>query len=819
MTSPLICPDNARRALVRASPLNAIDHVEVLDNQAPPGSPPQQTLLVHCFKDVTGTGLTGLNVRIDGGVRVRAIRVVWAFPAQDVPTGLLNTAERNFVLALPDAPRVLLVRVRERGDLSTYRLRLVLAQQSDLPPAGFDPQLSAMDFSFKVECPSEFDCLVAQHCPPEPELAPPLDYLAKDYASFRRLLLDRLAVVMPDWTERSPADVGIALVELLAYVGDQLSYYQDAVAQEAYLGTARRRVSVRRHARLVDYTIGEGSNARAWICLETGPGAEGAVLPRGAVVLSGPTGATPAVAPLNLGAALRAGAVVFETRHDVTLAAARNAIEFYTWGDPGCCLAEGATQASLAGGAAELGLLVGDVLVFEEVRGDTGLAADADPAKRHAVRLDAEPVEVTDPVTGRTVLEVRWHAEDALPFPLDLAQQGGLGASVARGNVVLADSGRTIVDEALVPPIVPDEGRYRPVLASRGLTHAVPYDNDAARALPAAATSTVDPRLAAPVVELAGEGEPWHPARDLLGSDRFAGEFVVETENDGQAFVRFGDGVVGRAPVPGAVFTATYRVGGGAVTNVGAGVLNQVVTALDDIVRVRNPLPAAGGTDPESIDQVRLAAPQAFRVQQRAVTEADYAEVAGRHPEVQKAAATRRWTGSWYTVFVTVDRRGGREVDEAFEAELRQFLERFRLAGYDLEIDAPRFVPLHVALGVCVADGYLRSAVNGALLDVFSNRDLPDGRRGFFHPDAMTFGQPVYLSQVVAAAMAVPGVRWIDRDTGGRRGARFQRWGQPEHGELAAGVIELGRLEIARLDNDPNTPENGKLEFFLRGGL
>ena len=36
-------------------------------------------------------------------------------------------------------------------------------------------------------------------------------------------------------------DVGVMLVDLLAYVGDQLSYYQDAVATEAYLGTARQR--------------------------------------------------------------------------------------------------------------------------------------------------------------------------------------------------------------------------------------------------------------------------------------------------------------------------------------------------------------------------------------------------------------------------------------------------------------------------------------------------------------------------------------------------------------------------------------------------
>src|SRR5208283_2290248 len=93
-------------------------------------------------------------------------------------------------------------------------------------------------------------------------------YLAKDYASFRSLLLDRMSTILPAWTERNPADLGIVLVELLAYVGDYLSYQQDAVGTEAYLATARRRTSVRRHVKLVDYPMLDGRNARAWIHFE-----------------------------------------------------------------------------------------------------------------------------------------------------------------------------------------------------------------------------------------------------------------------------------------------------------------------------------------------------------------------------------------------------------------------------------------------------------------------------------------------------------------------------------------------------------------------
>ena len=84
------------------------------------------------------------------------------------------------------------------------------------------------------------------------EITPEIDYLAKDFWSFRQLILDRIALLSPGWVERNTADFGMVMVELLAYLGDYLSYYQDAIANEAYLGTARQRVSVRRHARLLD---------------------------------------------------------------------------------------------------------------------------------------------------------------------------------------------------------------------------------------------------------------------------------------------------------------------------------------------------------------------------------------------------------------------------------------------------------------------------------------------------------------------------------------------------------------------------------------
>ena len=323
--------------------------------------------------------------------------------------------------------------------------------------------------------------------------------------------------------------------------------------------------------------------------------------------------------------------------------------------------------------------------------------------------------------------------------------------------------------------------------------------------------------MALPALALRANGETWRPQRDLLNSDRFALEFVVETEIDGRgearARLRFGDGVLGRQPAAGTRFVCEFRLGGGSKGNVGADAVTQLLPAVPG-VKVRNPVPARGGADPEPMSQAKLYAPQAFRTQERAVTEADYAAAAQRHPDVQRAACTRRWTGMFHTMFITVDRRGGKPVTAEFEQDLRRFLERFRMAGYDLEIDGPRYVALDVVLDVCVLPGYLRSIVKQGLLDAFGTRELVDGSRGFFHPDNYTFGQAVYLSQIIARAMQVTGVQSVDVPADG-----FKRFGQAPHGELDAGFVAIHRLEIARVDNDPSLPENGRIDFVLKGGL
>ncbi|GAB7125496.1 putative baseplate assembly protein [Silvimonas sp. JCM 19000] len=801
--------------------LTGIDYLEVTSAD--------QTVLKVVLVYPASPDLSKAHCRIDGGVRISGIKVI------DVKvTG-----------------NELKVTVDKAGDYSWYQFVLQDPAAPDDVPAGFtppfDPLLSSIRFSFKVQCPNEFDCTSDHVCSPVVPPEPLLDYLAKDYGSFRRLMLDRMGQLIPGFNETHPADFTVALVEMLAHVGDQLSYAQDAVGTEAYLGTARRRTSLRRHARLLDYGVHEGCNSRVFVTFDIANNADGLSLPAGTPLLSRGDSSAAFVARKALESLPDGSTQVFETLEAIKLQTAQSRIEIHDWGDPHFCLAKGSTSAALVQVAVpapatppptKLALAPGMVLVLEEICSPTtGIAADADPSHRCAVRLTR--VEVgADPLGGQQLLLVSWHSDDALAFPLcvraEFAEGGATDVrtiAVARGNVVLADHGMTQAWQALVPDAVPVSGRYRPRLQETGIAWAEPYSQASALAAgwSAARALQQDPRSALPAgMELraddaASAGDqaapgalPWVPQLDLLGSDRFAQQFVLETEADGTAWLRFGDGRNGQLPASGLRLLASYRLGGGMPGNVGADSITRLVSdnaALVPYVHaVRNPLAASGGTEAESADAIKLYAPEAFRTQQRAVTTDDYARAAEQHPQVQRAAARLRWTGSWYTVFISVDRVGGVALDETFRTDLLAFLEGFRLAGYDLDLRDPVYVPLDISLQICVLPGYFAASVKATILKRLGTGLDDRNQPGFFDPDRFSFGQALALSALLASVQAVTGVASISV-------LKFQRWGKVAAGEIAAGQILVEPLEVLRLDNDPNFPENGRLTLDMRGGL
>ncbi|MFD5120166.1 putative baseplate assembly protein [Streptomyces sp. NPDC058385] len=1028
----------SRRVKVRAAQLNGVDCVEVGDDGL---------LLTVLFLGKAPHGLGPENVRIDGGRRITGITAV------DV------SVEREEDPELDDRLHVTLDRA---GDTSEYVFSLVetdpYGRPGTEPFRGFDQRYHRAAFSFRPDCPTPFDCKEDDADQPDFPAAPVVDYTARDYDTIRKLLLDRLALTTPDRVERNPADLGVTLVELLAYTGDQISYQQDAVATEAYLDTARRRVSVRRHVRLIDYAMHDGCTARAYVTVQT---AGDTALAPGTFRFASvdvrtldphdrPEPGT-VIDESDLGDLDERGSVeVFEpvvAADPLELKVAHNRIRLWTWGGEVCTLPKGATSATLRDEwddpetcrERRLALSPGDVLVLEEVKGPrTGTPGDADPRHRQAVRLTSVTPGV-DRIEDQPVLEVTWAAEDALRLPFCLTTRGGRDClpvedvSLARGNVVLVDHGRTLTglpQTATVPPepavvapcgppafgchdrkegnaparlvnsltdkaesgealrpddvrelfevvgeaatvrgglgleragqrherVVPGTAyaqaaalrtllaqsvhpgiapRFRPVLGRSPVVQAVPfpdaqavaagqaeriaaipgrvrqrlvelwrsardrdgltdgeideltpiyglkvieryelrahpvralrellYRNDelldtklrrvavlASRARAgtvldghiaweiahswgpayaaglhpdepvlrgsAAAALGQDPRRALPAVHVEDGDLTWTPRRDLLRSGPRDRHFVGELEDDGRVALRFGDGRHGARPAPGSRLALRYRLGGGIAGNVGAEAINHLVVQSDGeqprATVVRNPLPATGGVEPEPVEQARQLAPLDLRrTRLRAVTAEDYADLARALPGVQRAAAEIRWTGGVQEAHVAIDAYGSAEPPAELLARVEQSLEAYRRIGHDLVVGPARPVPLEIGLSVCVTPGHQQGQVLAELYRVLGSGRLSRGRLGFFHPDALTFGEPVRLSRLVAVAAAVPGVRDVQVD-------RFRRLFEQDRGEREDGVLRLGPLEIAMCDNDPDRPENGHLAISLGG--
>jgi hypothetical protein len=990
----LSCRDERRQEDVRAASLFGLDYVEVVDGQ-------QQTLNVF-FLGKAPRSIGKANVVLTGGRRVRDVQIKSVSVKRQPDPTLDDYLE---------------VQVTKAGDFSTYTISLVKTvdgRPTNEPMDGFDPRYNQVRFSFKASCPTDLDCKQPCPCPPPQRMQPDIDYLAKDYESFRELILDRLALIMPEWKEKHAPDVGITLVELLAYAGDYLSYYQDAVATEAYLGTARQRISVRRHARLMDYLMHDGCNARAWLTLWTD--IEQRQFDPTQIYFVTPYPGVPVdkhiLTSTNFVGVDASTYEAFEPLYwnggqSITIFKAHNEIPFYTWGDCQCCLAPGTTSATLAdawvdppvppgkppagttppaptapretpktqstvrateaaaattsdgppGKVRNLQLKVGDILIFEEVLGPkTGKELDADPSHRQAVLLTKVTPGVDplyEPPDGTPIVEIEWASEDALKFPLCISSQqlppncGCLeNVSIARGNVILVGNGLdtvevlgTVPTDSATPQcpkccepasLTISAGLFRPRLSQPLLTFSVPLPppcsaadfirQDPRQALPWISLTSIppaptcigpaDPAQPLPQCEIpalftfddladpTGLAKNLHPAtnanaqfllaqlslstqqalvawdgslplkpalaaslitdlntllqtwsvkRDLLESGPSDSDFVVEMDNDGYGHLRFGDGVCGRKLDAGTLFRTDYRVGNGRAGNVGAETITYIVlrnlTLSGVNILPRNPLAATGGTDPEPIDDVKLFAPYAFRNQlERAITAGDYAAIgadnerrlevratleaensaicAAPFTRLQRAKAVVRWTGSWYTALVALDPTGRETADPELIDEVTLYLEPFRRMGYDLLVSRAEYVPLKVSLTICVLPNYLRGHVEAAALDALSNRVLPDGTLGFFHPDNLSFGDGVYVSRLLATVQAIPGVQ-------NAMVTELERFeisepapdtDQPGEELPPNSALLLGPFEIAQLDNDPNFPENGVLLLDVRGG-
>jgi hypothetical protein len=429
----------------------------------------------------------------------------------------------------------------------------------------------------------------------------------------------------------------------------------------------------------------------------------------------------------------------------------------------------------------------------------------------------------------------------------DTATSPPTACTWARGNVIPATHGETVTEdirnlspsqidelqfELAALPAGSRRPRQRLQLSNAPLAHLDP-STFALSASAGVSTVPADPDAVAEILTRAprsistlhilveGVNGVWQEANTLLNSTAADLVFRVEIDVSGQATVVFGDGTFGMSPSETAKVTATYRVGGGSIGNVAAGTLTQVVTPEPWLDSVINVSPAQGGRDQETSQHARMVGPAGSHDPLVAVTPGDYQtatqafqDPSGNRP-VQRANASFQWTGSWLTTTVAVEPQPNTTLTTDLTDEIVSYLNGRRLAGYDLQILPALYVPLDIIVQFCTAAGFRPSDVQQSLLQALSNTALPGGNLGFFHPSLFSFGDPVYVSRLYAAIMAVPGVD----------SAQITRLSQlhspnPDADtstNLAQGFLSITADQIIRLDNDRNFPQNGSLSIVPKG--
>ncbi|HEX6912914.1 MAG TPA: hypothetical protein VF142_21070, partial [Longimicrobium sp.] len=483
---------------------------------------------------------------------------------------------------------------------------------------------------------------------PAPFPRPPqaMDYMARDYDSYLRALLDLLPARVPGWRDRSEADLGMALLELFAFVGDQLTYYQDRVALEGWLRTATQHDSVRRLLRLVDYTPDPGRAARVeLVARATAP----AFLPAGFRVST-------------LGRDGTDGAA-FETEADRVVLPELNELLLFADApdDPE------RTRVTVAAVLDDGHLPAGSRLLLED-------------GERRQWVTTGGPQPGPAPNTTRLVLTA------------PLAETWPAATARVRGNALAATHGVTRLEVSF--------GTGAPGQAAALLYAPLTFTSGPAGEPVSSLRVEVDGERwteAEDFLDSTAEDPHYRLSRDNEGgvTVHFGDGAHGRVPGAGASItLRYREGI-GEA---GQVAAGTLVVHDDL-----DGALASVVNPLaSDGGREPESVDQARLLGPRTLRrQNRAVTPGDYE----AVLLEGVPGPAGGTVRALHARARARWTGSWTTMVVSVDLPGRPPLDAATRRALEAALARRRLAGRDVRVESARYAPLHLRVTVHVRPG------------------------------------------------------------------------------------------------------------------
>lgn len=250
----------------------------------------------------------------------------------------------------------------------------------------------------------------------------------------------------------------------------------------------------------------------------------------------------------------------------------------------------------------------------------------------------------------------------------------------------------------------------------------------------------------------------WHELDTLLEAGEIDRVYAMTADDAGLTTVQFGDGKTGaRLPTGKENVRAEYRVGLGAAGNVRAEAVTQLAHRPLGVKEVTNPLPATGGADADTVEQIRVNAPLGVMALDRLVSVADYADFTRNYAGIDKAVARRVTVGTQPTVHVTYAATDDAPLDNSSDliVNLHEALLDYGDPLVAVQLARRDLLILIISAGVGLEPDYewesVEQKVRAALYDGlgFARRSL---------------AQPVYLSEVQAIIQTVKGVRFVDVD-------------------------------------------------------
>lgn len=320
-----------------------------------------------------------------------------------------------------------------------------------------------------------------------------------------------------------------------------------------------------------------------------------------------------------------------------------------------------------------------------------------------------------------------------------------------------------------------------------------------------------------------GQGpKPWQAVGHLIDANSIASVYMVAVDANGVYYVIFGDGSSGRIPNPSALITATYRIGGGAVGNVGASQIVVDLTNLGYFSSVTNPTPAVGGADPETIAQIQFNAPRSITAAGRCVSIQDYASVTLDLPGITKTSAGVAGASSAVNLYIHPAGGPYRSTDlsalvnqlaptvtwggpgPTSPAGLSGYLDSRKMVGTSITVIPPQYqgtvgyVPIVITLSVNVLPQYQNLQIQQDVLAALAK---------LFDFGSITFGQRFSLSAVYHTVQGVTGVDYLNVNVMARG----------DSGAGTVGDIVCAYNEIPVLSN-PNTGTS-QITVNTTGGL